>query len=105
MSANVITIYKSPNHSSRGGKAPSILVIHATAGGLKGSIDWLCNPANRVSAHYVISKTGQVYQLVDEDRAAWHAGNALWDGHTDINERSIGIEIANANDGRDPYPD
>ena len=39
---------------------------------------------------------GRVLQLVPEERRAWHAGAALWGGESDINSRSIGIEIANA---------
>ena len=35
-------------------------------------------------------------QLVPEARRAWHAGKSFWAGETDVNSRSIGIEIANA---------
>ena len=95
---------RSPNHSSRHGHQITMLVIHATAGSARGALAWLTSPLSRVSAHYLITKSGQIYQLVPEDRAAWHAGRASWQGETAINELSIGIELENANDERDPYP-
>ena len=79
-------------------------------GGLKSSLNWLCNPAARVSSHYVISQTGVIYQLVAETEAAWHAGDAIWQGEKAVNEISIGVELENRTgmdgfDGQDPYPD
>jgi N-acetylmuramoyl-L-alanine amidase len=49
----------------------------------------------RVSAHYVVDEAGAVYRLVDEESRAWHAGASSWEGRTDTNDRSIGIEIVN----------
>src|SRR5690242_17065325 len=95
---------RSPNHSPRDGRAITILVLHATAGSARSALAWLTNPLSRVSAHYLIEKTGRVYQLVPDEEIAWHAGRASWHGETAINEVSIGIELENANDGRDPYP-
>jgi N-acetylmuramoyl-L-alanine amidase len=95
---------RSPNHSSRRSHQITMLVIHATAGSARGALAWLTSPLSRVSAHYLITKGGQMFQLVPEERAAWHAGRASWQGETAINECSIGIELENANDGRDPYP-
>jgi N-acetyl-anhydromuramyl-L-alanine amidase AmpD len=82
------------------------IVLHATAGSEAGSVAWLCNPTSRVGAHYVISKTGIVRELADPGMfAAWHAGVSTWGGRTNVNRFSIGIELVNRNDGRDPYPD
>lgn len=81
-----------------------MIVLHATVGSARSALAWLTNPAARVSAHYLIDKTGRVYQLVADEEAAWHAGRAEWKGQTAINEISLGIELENANDGRDPYP-
>jgi N-acetylmuramoyl-L-alanine amidase len=49
-----------------------------------------------VSSHYFVWEDGRVSQLVAEDKRAWHAGASFWKGETDINSRSIGVEIANA---------
>jgi N-acetylmuramoyl-L-alanine amidase len=43
-----------------------------------------------------VHEDGRVVQMVPEERRAWHAGKSIWGGETDINSRSIGIEIANA---------
>ncbi|MEN9934992.1 MAG: hypothetical protein RLZZ387_1571 [Chloroflexota bacterium] len=99
------TSVRSPNHSSRGDRTISMIVIHATAGSVRSALAWLTNPAARVSAHFVIDKSGRIFQLVSDDRAAWHAGRAAWRGETAINELSLGIELENANNGRDPYPE
>ncbi len=55
----------------------------------------LCDPASKVSAHYVVEEEGTVHALVPEDKRAWHAGVSYWAGERDINSRSIGIEIVN----------
>lgn len=57
--------------------------------------DTLCNPANEVSAHYLIAEDGEVLSLVPEAMRAWHAGAGRWGAVTDVNSRSIGIELAN----------
>lgn len=98
------TTHHSPNHSPRHGHAITMLVIHATAGSYASALAWLCSPASRVSAHYLQRKDGHTDQLVADSEAAWHAGVARWNGETAINEISLGIELENANDGRDPYP-
>lgn len=52
-------------------------------------------PLGRVSAHYVVDEDGRIYRLVLEDQRAWHAGVSCWEGRTDTNDRSIGVEIVN----------
>jgi hypothetical protein len=96
----------SPNLQSRpAGVRIDTVVIHSTAGPLQPSLDWLRNPASKASSHYVIAKDGRVFQLVREAAVAWHAGySRMPDGREDVNMFSLGIELENANDGRDPYP-
>lgn len=61
----------------------------------------LCNPDTQVSAHYLIAEDGEVLSLVPEAMRAWHAGAGQWGAVTDVNSRSIGIELAN--DGFSPF--
>jgi N-acetylmuramoyl-L-alanine amidase len=94
----------SPNHGDRRGHAPDLVVVHHTAmATAEVAVARLCDPAAEVSAHYVIAEDGRVWRLVPEDRRAWHAGVGAWGGATDVNSRSIGIELANP--GRAPYPE
>jgi len=97
----------SPNHDERGGPA-DILLLHYT--GMKdgaAAVWWLCNPDSRVSSHYFVGEDGAVIRMVEEDRRAWHAGRSHWAGETDINARSIGIEIHNPGHehGYRPFPE
>jgi N-acetylmuramoyl-L-alanine amidase len=63
--------------------------------------DTLCNPETEVSAHYLIAEDGEVLSLVPEAMRAWHAGAGQWGSVTDVNSRSIGIELSN--DGLSPF--
>lgn len=102
----------SPNFNDR--KHPvDMLVLHYT--GMETgqeALDRMCDASAEVSAHYMIWEDGRIVQLVGEDKRAWHAGVSSWQGDSDLNSRSIGIEIVNG--GHDwpleggllpPYPD
>lgn len=87
---------RSPNQNDRGGQAIDMLVLHYT--GMQSrdaALERLSDPAAEVSAHYLIDEAGAVFALVDESERAWHAGVASWRGETNINSRSIGIELVN----------
>ncbi|MBN1659464.1 MAG: N-acetylmuramoyl-L-alanine amidase [Anaerolineae bacterium] len=86
------------------GVAIDAVVLHATAGSLSGTLAWFANPDSGVSAHYVVAKNGYVYQMVEESQRAHHAGASRYQGRENWNAFSVGIEIVNLNDGRDPYP-
>jgi N-acetylmuramoyl-L-alanine amidase/AmpD protein len=63
------------------------------------------NPA-AVSSHFTIGKDGSIVQNVSTFSRAWHAGKS-WDaaGRNNVNDYSIGIELVNLDNGKDPYPD
>ena len=87
----------SPNFDERGtGVSIDMLVLHYTGMATgEAAIERLCDPAAKVSAHYVIEEDGRIFSLVDEKMRAWHAGVSCWRGKSDINARSIGVEIVN----------
>ena len=88
--------YKSPNYDERHGSV-DMLVIHATNMAKEPSLARLCDPASKVSCHYVVTQNGEIYSLVDDQKRAWHAGQSAWRGREQINNYSIGIEIVNPN--------
>jgi N-acetylmuramoyl-L-alanine amidase len=90
-----ITQSPSPNHGQRR-SGIDMLVLHYTGmTTAKAAMARMCDPAAEVSAHYLVDEDGTVTQLVAEERRAWHAGAAFWSGVTDVNSRSIGVELQN----------
>jgi N-acetyl-anhydromuramyl-L-alanine amidase AmpD len=97
----------SPNCDNRSGNAPvSCIVLHATVEPTtEGTIKIFLDTARQVSAHFVVGKDGRIVQMVPLEKRAWHAGVSVFDGVKRVNDYSIGIEIVNLNDGKDPYTD
>jgi AmpD protein len=52
----------------------------------------------RVSAHFLIRRTGEVIQFVTCAKRAWHAGASQWRGRAACNDYSIGIELEGCDD-------
>ena len=106
------TRYHAPSADSR----VRFLVMHYTQGNEARSLAVLTG--DDVSVHYVVPdnppiENGEpvVYQLVPESERAWHAGQSEWQGTTELNAASIGIENVNVGpidtpQGRtwQPYP-
>lgn len=82
-----------------------MIVLHYTAmQTADAALQRLCDATVEVSAHYLIAEDGTVWQMVDEAHRAWHAGAGAWREITDVNSRSIGIELANCGDHPFPEP-
>jgi N-acetylmuramoyl-L-alanine amidase len=83
--------YTAKGQSSRA----RFLVLHYTVSDRPSSIKILTE--QQVSAHYLLTDEPKpvIYNLVDENAAAWHAGNSSWKNYTQLNHSSIGIEIVN----------
>jgi N-acetylmuramoyl-L-alanine amidase len=100
-------VLPSPNHGARRGGAPDMLLLHYTGmESADAALERLCAADSAVSTHYFVFEDGSIVQCVPEARRAWHAGEANWAGETDINSRSIGIEVANRGHewGYDDFP-
>jgi N-acetylmuramoyl-L-alanine amidase len=98
MTAEIRTIPRpSPSHDARPEGTPvDILLLHYTGmQTAEAALQRLTDPIAKVSAHYTIDEDGTIYAHVDEGRRAWHAGVSHWAGESDINARSVGIELVN----------
>ena len=91
----------SPNYDSRESPAIEGIVLHATAdmGEEALTVSWMRSPKSHVSCHLMVSRSGRVTRLVGDRQRAWHAGLSWWRGTSDVNSITLGIEIANRNDG------
>jgi len=93
-----ITLDLSPNYSKkrRSKKNIKFVIIHYT--GMQSeieSLNRLKDPKFKVSCHYIISRKGDVTQMVREENIAWHAGKSKWKKFKNLNNYSIGIELVN----------
>ncbi len=89
--------YRAKSQDSRA----QFLILHFTGGTWEASVKILTE--GPVSSHYLVRDSPvQVYQLVDESQRAYHAGRSSWQGQTQLNAASIGIEIQNAGDIQGP---
>ena len=87
--------YLSPNFNERPKEVKiSLIILHYTEmNPVQAALERLTDPASKVSAHYLIEQNGQMYQLVEDQYRAWHAGISSWQGYEDVNDISIGIEL------------
>ena len=102
----------SPNHGPRPvGSLVDLLVIHSISlppgqyGGSEimqlftNTLDWAAHAyfesirGIRVSAHFLVRRNGELWQFVDCDQRAWHAGVSRYRGRENCNDDSIGIEL------------
>lgn len=70
------------------------------------TLDWDAHPyfqairGMEVSAHFFVRRDGALWQFVDTDARAWHAGRSHWRGRDNCNDDSVGIELEGLEGGR-----
>lgn len=80
-------------------RKPNYVIIHHTAQeSVQKTLNTFTLPRTQVSAHYVIGKDGEIYQMLNDYYRAWHAGAGKWGNNTDLNSTSLGIELDNNGD-------
>lgn len=102
----------SPNHGPRpAGAQVDLIVVHSISlppgeyGGdqvqqlFTNALDWNAHPYFKgiegitVSSHFYVRRGGELWQFVDCDERAWHAGASRYRGRAECNDDSIGIEL------------
>ena len=97
----------SPNFDERP-EPISMVVLHYTGmPDAESAIARLCDPASKVSCHYLVDEDGRILRMVPEEKRAWHAGRSLWRGIPSVNNVSVGIELVNPGHefGYRPFPE
>lgn len=105
---NIIRTHRSPNFNHRPHDAiVSCIVMHADAdSSVASSINYICTPGLArppVSYHCIVGRLGDVYEMVDPDERAWHAGVSSFNGVPDCNNYSVGVCLSNKQDGIEPF--
>ena len=91
----------SPNFSHRKNFNIEFILIHYTGmKNLRTCIDKFLQKESEVSCHWLISRKGVIFKIVDEKYKAWHAGNSCWKNTKMLNNNSIGIELENPGHGK-----
>lgn len=81
-------------HSEREGFKVRLVVLHGLAGTAEETLARLTAIGARFATHYYVDQTGKIYQLVDERKAAWHAGFGTAAGTWyNLNRLSIGVAL------------
>lgn len=99
---------QSPNYGPRPKDAVvDTIIVHSTViPTLKETTEAFQRVSSQVSAHFTIGRDGSIIENVSTFDRAWHAGVSKdANGHQNVNHFSVGIELVNLNDGKDPYPD
>ena len=89
----------SPNFSMRNVKIEYIIIHYTGMNKLNETLQLFSQPKSKVSCHWLISRRGSLYKIVDEKYIAWHAGISSWKGKKNLNNNSIGIELENKGHG------
>ena len=98
---------QTPNFGPRpAGTVVDTVVIHSTViPTLERTTAAFLRESSQVSAHFTIGKDGSYIMHLSTFDRAWHAGKSNdAAGRDNVNNYSIGIELVNLNDGKDPYP-
>ncbi|HRK21794.1 MAG TPA: N-acetylmuramoyl-L-alanine amidase [Fimbriimonadaceae bacterium] len=103
---NNLVWVQSPNYNQRPANTViDTIVLHHTAGAtLESCVKWFATTESRVSAHFTVGKDGSIVQHVSTFERAWHAGASRdHRGRENLNNFTIGIEMVNIGDGKDPW--
>jgi len=90
----------SPNFSKRIKKIKYVIIHYTGTKSVSEALNIFKNKTSQVSCHWLITKKGKLYKIVDEKYVAWHAGVSFWKNEKMLNESSIGIELDNVGHGK-----
>lgn len=88
---------------SRSGARIRFIVLHSDNGPADTTLALMTTPGAKRMTHYYVTTEGLIYQLIDDDKAAYHAGTATWNGkRTNFNRLGLGVTAERGPDGYTP---
>jgi N-acetylmuramoyl-L-alanine amidase len=67
-------------------------VLHSDAAPAEQRLAAMTTIGARAAAHYYVTNAATIYQIIDDQYAAWHAGMGIWNGRQqNINRVSLGV--------------
>ena len=97
---NKVLSILSPNYEYRKKRNIKFVIIHYTGvRSFKETIKIFKDPNSKVSCHWLISRKGDLYKVIEEKNIAWHCGLSRWKNFTGLNQYSVGIELDNPGHG------
>ncbi|MBQ9432337.1 MAG: N-acetylmuramoyl-L-alanine amidase [Kiritimatiellae bacterium] len=83
--------YYSPRNKERSvRKSTTLIVLHTTEAPSNSALRKLRDLGE---CNYCVTESGRVYRIIDHRREAYHAGRSMWNGRTNVDSFSVGIEI------------
>lgn len=86
----ISSMYSPRNRQRPRRRSTRFIILHTTEGPKEGSLRKI---RDNGEAHYLIDASGRVYRIIHRDRVAFHAGRSMWNGRSNLDESSIGIEV------------
>ncbi|MDR2849356.1 MAG: N-acetylmuramoyl-L-alanine amidase [Verrucomicrobiota bacterium] len=89
------SFYSAHNKERAVRKTTTLIILHTTEAPSKSALRKLSDLGE---CHYCIDEAGRVYRIIDHRREAYHAGRSLWNGRSDVDGFSVGIEVSGYHD-------
>ncbi len=88
--------YYSPRNKERDvRKSTTLIILHTTEAPSPSALRKLCDLGE---CNFCINEAGRVFRIIDHRREAYHAGRSMWNGRSNVDEFSVGIEICGYHD-------
>jgi hypothetical protein len=84
------SFYSSRNRERPIRKSTTLIILHTTEAPSRSALRKLSDLGE---CHYCVDEVGRVYRIIDHRREAFHAGRSMWNGRTNVDGSSVGIEV------------
>ncbi|MBP5322049.1 MAG: N-acetylmuramoyl-L-alanine amidase [Kiritimatiellae bacterium] len=84
------TYYSPRNRERTVRRTTSLIILHTTEAPASSALRKLRDLGE---CHYCITENGRVYRIIDHRREAYHAGRSMWNGRSNVDSFSVGIEV------------